>query len=119
MIAHSLDPVAQLRGVAMEGGRCTLCGSITVERALELLRQPGTTYEGFSWQRAGWPDRFVIGGELLMSEHLRDATHEQLALWNLVAQPLLGIGFVRESDSAFDLFFSAPEPDCHRAGVVA
>ena len=93
MKAHAMDVVAQMNGAPeMKAGRCSYCGSMSVEEALELLKTRGTEYTGCDWAY-GWPHQFRLNGRKFYSVHLRDATDEQLAAWNLVAKPLLGIGF--------------------------
>ena len=101
---------------------CSYCGSMTIDDVVKYMRIPGTTYGGSDW-KYGWPHKFYIDipcapyERLVMSKyesgkapvherrivserhhkfystHLRDATPEQLAAWNSVVAPLLGVAF--------------------------
>lgn len=50
------------------------------------------------------------------TEHLIDATPEQIAEWNRVVKPLTGIGFVIEND---DLKYFAPRHGWQDHGIIA
>lgn len=118
MKAHAGDILSQVTGgLKFKAGRCEWCGSMTFERALELLKTPGTKYSGSDW-KYGWPHKFYVGDGKFYSEHLRDVPDAQLLEWNLVAQPLLGIVFVREEDQPDELFFGAPEAGFQTYGIV-
>lgn len=111
----SLEPAAPYE-------HCSYCGSISIDQAIKALQTPGTRYSGSDW-KYGWPHKFYIeipcepfkavtmshydgqGNrthqygekskryEKFYSEHLLDATPEQLKQWNAIATPLLGVEF--------------------------
>ena len=101
---------------------CGYCGSLTIDDAIKALQIPGTHYSGSDW-KYGWPHKFyltipcepyerIIGSkwapgkpvehtratvttrsQKFYSTHLLDATPEQIAQWNSIAAPLLGVRF--------------------------
>ncbi len=98
---------------------CTFCGSLSVADVLAVLQLPGTRYSGADW-KYGWPHKFSIEPACepyracvsagpgpkdfgytekknhyakFYSNHLRDASTEQMSLWESIAVPLLGIHF--------------------------
>jgi hypothetical protein len=85
--------------------RCTYCGSMTPQRAIELLRTAGTTYSGCDW-KYGWPHKFYIqkagwknaddGPGKFYSEHLLDCDDAALAEFNELSRRLLGVSFTRD-----------------------
>lgn len=124
---------------------CSYCGSITIDDALKGLSTPGVRYSGCDW-KYGWPHKFYLNlpcephrhcvsgtshmGKMsdlkyqtrttihtnFYSEHLLDATPEQIKLWNEVAKPHLGIGFEIVNDK---LHYSAPYAGYQTGGVVS
>lgn len=75
---------------------CSFCGSMTVERAIELLRTEGTHYSGSDW-KYGWPHKFYIhpigGHGKFYTAHLKDCSKELLEEFSELSGDLLGIYF--------------------------
>lgn len=94
MRTHALDPHAQMHAPHhwRDDGTCSFCGSLTVAEATRLLTTLGTHYSGSDW-KYGWPHKFYIGHGKFYAEHLMDATPEQLAAFNVVAEPTIGITY--------------------------
>lgn len=76
---------------------CSYCGSITIEKLVELLATPGTSYGGSDW-KYGWPHKFYIdspaGHFKFYASHLLGK--QDCDLWNGVAASLLGIRYIRD-----------------------
>jgi hypothetical protein len=124
---------------------CSYCGSLDVETVLQAFKTPGMKWGGTDW-KYGWPHKFyieipcepyrrIVGsssgpgekreftwGESktrwhkFYSEHLIDATPEQLDRWNKDVQPLTGIRFVIGSEG--DLRYSAIRQGHQGDGVI-
>jgi hypothetical protein len=113
---------------------CSYCGSLSIEAVLQAFQTAGMEWSGSDW-KYGWPHKFYleIPCEPMMacvsrgpdpdqfgyarrtkehfkfySEHLIDATPEQLEEWNRVVMPITKIRFVIGSDG--ELRYSSP---CH------
>lgn len=71
-------------------GRCSYCGSMTPERAIGLLRTPGTHFSG-SDQKYGFPHKFYIGDGKFYSKHLKDADDATLKEFSNLSRACFGI----------------------------
>jgi hypothetical protein len=96
---------------------CVYCGSVTPGDFLKMLQTSGTHYSGSDW-KYGWPHKFYVQPPLAVperrctrsgpgnekgysmvthdfhkfyTEHMIDATPEELELWKKVAFPLLNV----------------------------
>jgi hypothetical protein len=99
--------------------QCSYCGSINIEGAITALSTSGTHYSGSDW-KYGWPHKFYLDVSCeprrycsssgpgknefgystktqewckFYSEHLLDATPEQLERFNAAAERTIGITF--------------------------
>ena len=109
-------------------------GSLSVADVLKAFQTPGVRWSGSDW-KYGWPHKLYVDipcepyrrctskgpGEndlgysecrsdncKFYTEHLLDATPEQLAEWNNIVKPIIKIGFEISEDG--HLKYSAP---CH------
>lgn len=78
---------------------CTYCGSLTVADAIAAFVTPGTEWSGADW-KYGWPHKLYItipgaGPRKFYTEHLIDATDDELEIWNRVVAPITGLEFAQ------------------------
>lgn len=93
---------------------CSYCGSISVEKAIEVLKTTGAHYSGADW-KYGWPHKFYLelpkpdgSGKIYLkfyNEHLKDATQDQVKEYSDLTTKLLGIHFQVDEKG---VYFSAP-----------
>lgn len=95
--AHDRDPNAANLVPASYNARgvCDRCGSMTVEKAIELLQTPGTRFSGSDWT-PGWPHKFYIGGGKFYNIHLKDADDATLAQFAALSRVVFGIDWTRD-----------------------
>lgn len=124
---------------------CTYCGSIEFSTLLEALKTPGTEYSGCDW-KYGWPHKFYVDipcepyedvlttkwnpdgtveremttrstrHHKFYSTHLFDCAKEELAAWNEIAFPKLGIKVLVKENG--ELGFQAPCAGYQAHGIV-
>ena len=98
--------------------RCSFCGSIHPQEAIELLKTPDTYFSGSDW-KYGWPHKFYIGNGKLYCRHLRDATPEQFKEFAKLSMEIFNITWELKEDG---LHWSAPKTDSfygyQRAGYI-
>jgi len=122
---------------------CSYCGSITIDAAIAAFTTTGVEWSGSDW-KYGWPHKFyltfpcpsyerIVGAEYnggqrkdvratvttrnykFYCTHLRDATQEQLDLWNRVAAPICKIEFQHSEEG---LKFKAPHHGYQDSGTI-
>jgi hypothetical protein len=81
-------------------GRCSLCGSVTPERAAELLRTPGTKYRGPSWE-FGWPERISLNAEAFFAVHVLSLDDYEMSAFAALTESVFGIAWLR-NESGLD-----------------
>ena len=145
-IAFEVRPCTDMDGAARDDPEpiCNYCGSLSVEAMLKYMQTPGVHYSGSDW-KYGYPHKFYVdvpctpyrrctsagpGKEdfgysetksehrKFYSEHLEDATPEQIDEWNRVCAPLLGVQFFLNIDGHEGLAWKAV-PGWQSDGVVA
>ncbi len=100
---------------------CCHCGSIDAGSALVALVTNDTQYSGSDW-KYGYPHKFYFvipgfGQAKFYSKHLRDATEDQLILWNRLAHNTVQVTFEFEAETR-KMFYRAPYSGFQSSGVV-
>lgn len=123
--------------------RCSYCGSLAIDDAIKAFQTPGVHWSGSDW-KYGWPHKFYLDipceprrkctskglgdndlgySEVHLehckfyTEHLIDASPEQLAEWNRVVKPITGIGF--EIENGERLKWNAPQGGWQQHGIIS
>ena len=97
---------------------CSHCGSIDVASVLVMLVSRGTRYSGSDW-KYGWPHKFYLEGEFghqkFYASHLTEATDDELALWNRLAQGTVEVRYLKDGER---FRYVSPFKDYQAAGTV-
>ena len=75
--------------------QCSYCGSISPLKVIELLKTPGTKFEGTD-QKYGYPHKFYLNSYKFYTCHLSQLSDEELKEFSKLSEAAFGIEFVRD-----------------------